>query len=71
LFSCRARRKVFWKGPETGEGQVSGHSASVDDTGLVILDRAICLGLTTKVAFPENDQMRADLAEIAALNKPE
>jgi hypothetical protein len=39
----------FWTGMETREALVSGLSGSVVDTGLVIPDRAICLGVTTKV----------------------
>lgn len=39
----------FWTGMETREALVSGLSGNVVDTGLVIPDRAICLGVTTKV----------------------
>jgi hypothetical protein len=39
----------FWTGMETREALVSGLLGSVVDTGLVIPDRAICLGVTTKV----------------------
>jgi hypothetical protein len=39
----------FWTGMETREALVSGLSGSVVETGLVIPDRAICLGVTTKV----------------------
>jgi hypothetical protein len=39
----------FWTGMETREVLVSGLSGSVVDTGLVIPDRAICLGVTTEV----------------------
>jgi hypothetical protein len=39
----------FWTGIETRETLVSGLSGSVVETGLVIPDRAICLGVTTNV----------------------
>jgi len=39
----------FWTGMETREALVSGLGGSVVDTGLIIPDRAICLGVTTKV----------------------
>lgn len=39
----------LWAGMETREALVTGLSGSVVDTGLVIPDRAICLGVTTKV----------------------
>ena len=38
----------FWTGMATREALVTGLSGSVVDTGLVIPDRAICLGVTTK-----------------------
>ena len=39
----------FWTGMETREALVTGLSGSVVDTGLIIPNRAICLGVTTKV----------------------
>jgi hypothetical protein len=39
----------FWTGMETREGLVTALSGSFVETGVVIPDRAICLGVTTKV----------------------
>ncbi len=39
----------FWTGMETREALVSELCGSIVETGLVIPDRAICLGVTTKV----------------------
>lgn len=41
----------FWTGMETREVQVSGLSGSVVENGRSIPDRAICLGVTTKVVI--------------------